>query len=97
MLTFNVKEKDYKTRIKILGIDRRWLASELGLSYTAFNYRLLGFGPWVGNLESRLVKILCQKEEEIAPQDTIESVPVQQTTTKGLPCRKNKKRVTATV
>ena len=48
----------YRERITKLKIDRRELAGQLGMSYTALSSRLSGFTPWQKNEEYKLIQIL---------------------------------------
>ena len=59
------EKPDYKTRIYILKLDRIELAKQLGISYSTFNQKLGNFGNFTPEQESKLRKIIDDKEQVI--------------------------------
>ena len=53
---------NYRERIKLLGIDRRWISEQLGLSYFALARRLNRFTPFAPHEERLLQRLLAAAE-----------------------------------
>lgn len=73
VMDYQINKNDYKTRVKLLkithNVERKDIAREMGLTYSSFNYRLLGFGPWMKGEEEKLNKILSEKENSKKVRD----------------------------
>jgi hypothetical protein len=54
---------NYRAELYRLNIDRRVVAADLGLSYSAFNSRLGAFTRWKPSEEYRLQEIISKAEE----------------------------------
>lgn len=59
---------DYRIELLRLGLDRRAVAAEIGLTYSQLSSRICGFVPW-GEEERRLQQVIVREKVRVEEKE----------------------------